>query len=222
MSPLILDFLNDLKVNNNREWFQANKGRYDKVKIEFEAFINNLIPRLREIDPLIDLLTAKDCVFRIYRDVRFSTDKSPYKTNIGAYIARGGKGSLLAGYYVHFEPGASMLAGGLYMPPAETLKKVRDEIYYQADDFKKIINNKKFVGCFGKIDDPGKMKNPPKGYPKEFADIDLLKYRNYAVMHTVADEVAEKDDYLEYALAVFRLLYPLNTWFNRILIQNNR
>ncbi len=218
MSPLIIDFLNDLKVNNNREWFQANKSRYDKAKIELEAFINNLIPRLREIDPLIDLLTAKDCVFRIYRDVRFSTDKSPYKTNMGAYIARGGKSSQLAGYYVHFEPGASMLAGGLYMPPAETLKKVRDEIYYQADDFKKIINNRKFVDCFGNIDDPGKMKNPPKGYPKDFADIDLLKYRNYAVMHSVTDEVVAKDDYIEYSLAVFKLLYPLNSWFNRILI----
>jgi uncharacterized protein (TIGR02453 family) len=220
MSPILFDFLNDLKANNNREWFQANKDRYNKARIEFEGFINALIPRIREIDPLIGMLTAKDCVFRIYRDVRFSTDKSPYKTNMGAYIARGGKGSMLAGYYVHFEPGASMLAGGLYMPPAETLKKVREEIFYQADDFKKIIHNKKFMDCFGEIDDPDKMKNPPKGYSKDFPDIHLLKFRNYAVMHPVSDERAVKDDYLDYAVAVFKVLYPLNAWFNKIFPVN--
>lgn len=217
MTAVIFDFLKDLKDNNNREWFQANKSRYEKAKTEFETFVNSLIPGLRQIDPQLDMLTAKDCVFRIYRDVRFSHDKSPYKTNMGAYIARGGKGSILAGYYVHFEPGASMLAGGLYMPPAETLKKVRDEIYYQAEDFKKIILDKKFVSTFGEIDDPEKMKNPPKGYPKEFPDIDLLKFRNYAVMHKVPDSRAGSDGYLEYSLDVFRKLYPLNAWFNRIL-----
>lgn len=222
MSPILFDFLNDLKANNNREWFQANKDRYNKARLEFEAFINNLIPRIREIDPLVDMITAKDCVFRIYRDVRFSHDKAPYKTNMGAYIARGGKGSMLAGYYVHFEPGASMLAGGLYMPPPETLKKVREEIYYQADGFKKIINQKKFLDCFGQIEDSEKMKNPPKGFSKDFPDIELLKFRNYAVMHLVSDETAVKEDFSDYSLAVFRILYPLNDWFNRLLIQSDR
>jgi uncharacterized protein (TIGR02453 family) len=222
MSPILFDFLNDLKANNNREWFQANKDRYNKARIEFEAFINNLIPGIRVIDPLVDMITAKDCVFRIYRDVRFSHDKSPYKTNMGAYIARGGKSSLLAGYYVHFEPDASMLAGGLYMPPPETLRKVRDEIYYQADGFKKIIYQKKFLECFGQIEDTEKMKNPPKGFSKDFPDIELLKFRNYAVMHKVPDDEALKENYLEYSLSVFSLLYPLNDWFNRILIQIDR
>ena len=168
------------------------------------------------MDPRVDMITAKDCVFRIYRDVRFSHDKAPYKTNMGAYIARGGKKSELAGYYVHFEPGESMLAGGLYMPPAETLKKIREEIYYQAEDFKKIIYKKEFTGCFGLLDDPGKMKNPPKGFSKDFPDIDLLKFRNYAVMHRVPDHVALSEDYLNYALNVFRVLYPLNAYFNKM------
>jgi len=218
MEPIVLDFLKDLKANNNREWFQANKDRYNQARLLFESFINELIPLIREIDPLIDMITAKDCVFRIYRDVRFSADKAPYKPNMGAYIARGGKSSVMAGYYVHFEPGSSFLAGGLYMPPPETLKKIRDEIYYQADEFKKIVYNKVFVDCFGKIDDPGKMKNPPKGFSKEFPDIELLKFRTYAVMHNVPDTLILKDNYADYALTVFRKLYPLNTWFNRMFI----
>jgi uncharacterized protein (TIGR02453 family) len=218
MKADILEFLKDLKSNNNREWFQANKGRYEQARKTFESFINDLIPRIREIDPLIDMITAKDCAFRIYRDVRFSADKSPYKPNMGAYIARGGKGSPMAGYYVHFEPGASFLAGGIYMPPPDILKKIREEIYYQADDFKKIVFNEDFVKIFGKIDDPGKMKNPPKGYSKDFPDIDLLKYRSYAVMHTVPDNVLLKDDYMDYALRVFQVLYPLNVYFNRMFV----
>jgi uncharacterized protein (TIGR02453 family) len=218
MKANLFEFLNDLKANNNREWFQANKDRYNQARQEFESFIDDLIPRLRALDPLIDMITAKDCVFRIYRDVRFSGDKSPYKTNMGAYIARGGKSSMMAGYYVHFEPGASMLAGGLYMPPPEILKKIREEIYYQADDFKKIIYNENFVKCFGEIDDPGKMKIPPKGYSKDFPDINLLKFRSYAVMHTVTDKRAMNEDYLVYAINVFQTLYPLNVYFNRMFV----
>jgi len=197
MDSILFEFLKELKNNNNREWFQLNKDFYNKARQAFESFINELIPLIRTVDLQIDMITAKDCVFRIYRDVRFSTDKAPYKTNMGAYIARGGKSSMMAGYYVHFEPGASMLAGGLYMPLAETLKKIREEIFYQADDFKKIIYRKEFVSCFGEINDPGKMKNPPKGFSKDFPEIELLKFRSYAVMHPVPDELALKDDYLE-------------------------
>lgn len=105
MEAIVFEFLRDLKTNNNREWFQANKDRYERARKAFESFINDLIPMVRTIDPLVDMITAKDCVFRIYRDVRFSADKSPYKPNMGAYIARGGKSSQMAGYYVHFEPG---------------------------------------------------------------------------------------------------------------------
>lgn len=216
MDTILFDFLRDLKTNNNREWFQANKGRYNKARAVFESFIDELIPLIRTVDPLVDMVTAKDCVFRIYRDVRFSADKAPYKTNMGAYIARGGKSSAFAGYYVHFEPGDSFLAGGLYMPPAETLKKIREDIYYQAEDFKKIIYSKEFTGCFGLLDDTGKMKNPPKGFSKEFPDINLLKFRSYAAMHHVSDQTAMSEDYLQYALNVFLTLYPLNAYFNRM------
>lgn len=216
MDTILFDFLRDLKTNNNREWFQAHKDRYNQARQAFESFINELIPLIRTVDSLVDMITAKDCVFRIYRDVRFSTDKAPYKTNMGAYIARGGKNSVMAGYYVHFEPGESFLAGGLYMPPAESLKKIREEIYYQAEDFKKIIYRKEFTDCFGVLDDPGKMKNPPKGYSKDFPDIELLKFRSYTAMHRIPDSVALSESYLNYALNIFRTLHPLNAYFNQM------
>ena len=137
MDTSIFRFLTDLRDNNNREWFQANKERYLKAKEVFESFIDNLIPEIRKFDSSIDLITSGDCMFRIYKDIRFSKDKTPYKTNIVAYIARGGKSSPYAGYYVHAEPGQSMLAGGIYMPQPEALKRLREEIYYNVDEFKK-------------------------------------------------------------------------------------
>jgi len=219
MDSTIFQFLDELASNNDRDWFTANKGRYQLAKEQFDNFINQLIPAIRSFDPLIDLITAKDCTFRIYRDVRFSRDKSPYKTNMGAYISRGGKGSPFAGYYVHLQPGESFLAGGVYMPEAEVLKKIREEIYYKAEDFKSIIHDRTFVKTFNEIDDPSKLSRPPKGFPVDFPDIELLKFKSYAVMHHVDDKRVLQDDYLDYAVNIFKVLYPLNNFFNQIFIE---
>jgi uncharacterized protein (TIGR02453 family) len=216
MDPSILRFLGDLKENNNREWFQENIARYDKARGTFEAFINELIPQIRTIDPIIDLVTAKDCVFRIYRDVRFSHDKSPYKPNMGAFIARGGKNSPMAGYYVHIEPGSCFLAGGIYMPQPEVLKKIREEIFYQTSEFKQILSSRTFSRFYAGFMEEDKLKKPPKGFSVEFPDIDLLKYKSYAVMHRIDDHVVASDEYLSYSLEAFRALQPLNAFFNRL------
>ena len=216
MDKIILEFLSALKEHNDREWFQANKPAYDKAKQEFESFINQLIPGIRSFDPTIDMITARDCTFRIYRDVRFSGDKSPYKPNMGAYIARGGKNSSLAGYYVHVEPGMSFLAGGIYMPPADTLKRIREEIFYRTDEFKSIIQNRDFTRYFSAFDESDKLKKPPKGFSADFPDIELLKFKSYAVMHAVGDDLILSDGYVNYATACFRNLYPLNHFFNSI------
>lgn len=217
VSPIVLDFLKDLKDNNNREWFNENKKRYQDAKAAFDDFINRLIPRLREFDSSIDMITAKDCTFRIYRDVRFSKDKSPYKTNMGGYIARGGRKSQYAGYYVHLEPGQSFLAGGMYMPPPDLLKNIREEIYQNIDEFKSIIERKSFRETFGPFHDPDKLKNPPKGYDSDWPDVDLLKHKSYAVMHVVDDDKVVSGDYLDYAVVIFKELYPLNRFFNDIV-----
>ena len=134
----ILLFLNELKNNNNRDWFHANKPKYNEAKVEFENYINNLIPEIGKFDNEIKHLEAKECIFRIFRDVRFSKDKSPYKPNFGAYIVKGGKKSGNAGYYLHIEPENSFLGGGIYMPPSNILKAIRIEIYENIDEFKSI------------------------------------------------------------------------------------
>jgi uncharacterized protein (TIGR02453 family) len=218
MDKSILTFLSRLRNNNNREWFNDNKEEYLQAKAAFEGFINDLIPHIRSFDPAIDLITAKDCTFRIYRDIRFSKDKNPYKTNMGAYINRGGRRSPFAGYYVHVEPGQSFLAGGIYMPPADVLKKIRQEIVYNYDEFRKIIDNKKFKETFGEMDDPDKLVNPPKGFPTDFPGIEMIKLKSYAVMHHVDDGKVIKDDFIKYSVDVFKTLRPLNNFFNNIFI----
>jgi len=216
MDRHIIEFLSGLKENNTREWFQENKASYDRARGIFESFVNELIPKIREIDPMVDMITAKDCVFRIYRDVRFSHDKSPYKPNMGAFISRGGKNSTMAGYYIHVEPGTCFLAGGMYMPQPDILKRIRDEIFYQPDEFKKIISSKAFTSYYNGFMEEDKLKKPPKGYPADFPDIDLLKYKSYAVMHKVDDQLVVSDEYMKYAIKAFQALYPLNAFFNRL------
>ncbi|MEZ5084410.1 MAG: DUF2461 domain-containing protein [Bacteroidales bacterium] len=212
----VIPFLTELKNNNNREWFQANKKKYDRAKSEFEVFINEVIPELLKTDPQIGALTAKECVFRIFRDVRFSTDKSPYKTNMGGFIARGGRKGGYAGYYIHIDPEASFIAGGMYMPPADILKKVRQEIMYNADEFKGIIQKASFQKTFGQLE--GEMlKRPPKDFPADFPDIELLKFKSYTVLHGVDASTVTAPNFGKYVLDVFNELKPLNHFLNRAM-----
>ena len=214
----IISFLRDLAEHNDRSWFNDNKTRYDEVLGVFESFVNQLIPEIRNFDSSIDLITAKDCTFRIYRDVRFSNDKSPYKTNMGAYIAKGGRKSSWAGYYVHFEPGRSMLAGGMYMPLAEQLRKIRDEIYFNAVELENILTDEGFMKYYSNLDEEYKMTRPPKGYPSDFPHIDLLKYKSYVVTHMIGDSLAGSGDFLFHATGACKALFPLNAFLNRIFI----
>jgi uncharacterized protein (TIGR02453 family) len=123
ISQSTIHFLADLKVNNNRDWFNANRIRYENSRSEYFAFVNQLIAGIKHFDHSIGTLEAKECTFRINRDIRFSPNKEPYKTNMGAYMARGGRKSPYAGYYFHLEPGASFVSGGIYMAPPENIKK---------------------------------------------------------------------------------------------------
>jgi len=213
----LLNYFTDLSQNNNREWFQANKPIFDKLRKEFETYINELIPEIRKFDNSIGLITAKECVFRIYRDVRFSKDKTPYKTHFGAFIANGGRKSYQPGYYLHLADGESMIAGGVHMPPPETLKAIRNEIYYNSDDLKKILNNKTFARYFPGLSDWDKLKRPPKGFPADFADVDLLKHKSFTVAHTVKNSVVEGDDFFKYILKVFKVMHPLNAYLDEAM-----
>jgi len=215
-SKAILSFLEKLTQNNNKDWFHENKATYNDLKQEFETFINKLIPAIAEFDKEIKHVSAKDCLFRIYRDIRFSKNKTPYKNNFGAYIAKNGKNSKSAGYYFHIEPAGSLLAGGIYLPPPEVLKLVRSEIYYNVAEYKKIINDKLFIKQFGNIEGE-KLVNAPKDFPKDFADIDILKYKSYTIIHKLSDKQVLSANLLEETIDVFKAMHPINSFFNKAL-----
>ena len=212
----ILKFLVRLKENNNRDWFNAHKEEFLAVKAEFEILTQQLIDSLAIEDEAVRGLQAKDCIFRIYRDVRFSKDKSPYKTHLGAYINQGGRKGETCGYYFHLEPGASMLAGGLYAPPAPILYEVRDAIYADNDEFKAIINAPEFKTTFGTMEGD-KLKNGPKGFPKDFEDIELLKHKSFLATQAITDEDLIKEDFLVHSIDVFKIMKPFNNFFNRAI-----
>lgn len=145
MNAEIIQFLTELRQNNNREWFQANKSRYDSLRKGFIDEVQQLIDRIALFDPEIAGLEAKDCLFRIYRDIRFSPDKTPYKIHFAAYMAScGGRGSERAGYYIHLEPGGCLLSGGVWCPPPALLKALRKDIYENIEDFVAIMEKPTF------------------------------------------------------------------------------
>src|SRR6185436_17723592 len=151
IQPTTLNFLKALKKNNNKEWFDKNKDKYLAAKENVEGFVDELIKSISTFDKGLMGLRAKDCVFRIYRDVRFAKDKRPYKTNLGASISAGGKKAEVAGYYIHIEPGKSLIAGGRWMPSSDHLKKIRQEIDYNGKKIKKILNDENFKKEFGEL-----------------------------------------------------------------------
>ena len=184
-----LQFLKKLKSNNNREWFEKNKQLYLQAKEEFEGFVDDLIPSIHKFDKKISTdLKAKDCTFRIYKDVRFSKDKSPYKTNMGAVFNPGGKKTAIAGYYLHMEPGQSFFGGGVYMPEAEKLQAIRQEIDYHPKEFLKILNASSFKKYFNGLDEEDKLKNPPKGFDKDHPLVEILKHKHFIVSHAISDK----------------------------------
>jgi uncharacterized protein (TIGR02453 family) len=210
-----VDFLTELTANNNRDWFQTNKKAYDAIKDSMLEFLGGIIPEIARFDPEIHAIDPNDCIFRIYRDVRFSNDKTPYKTHIGAFISKTGRKGNSPGYYIHIEPGQSFLAGGLYMPPPELLKAVRDEVYFNVGEFKSIITQPEFLDYFGKLDDFDKLSRPPKGYAADWPDIDLLKYKSYVVTHNLTEERLFADDFADHCLKVFKALLPLNNFLQK-------
>jgi uncharacterized protein (TIGR02453 family) len=177
ISQSTLTFLRDIKKNNNREWFLENHARYLAAKDDFESVVDKLIKELAKVNPPLARLKVKDCVFRIYRDVRFSKNKTPYKTNFGAYFAEGGKKSVKAGFYIQLEPGASFAAGGSWMPEAAELKKIRQEIDYNHDDLIKLLKKPSFKKMFELAD--YKIKTSPKGYDISNPAIDHLRQTSF-------------------------------------------
>jgi uncharacterized protein (TIGR02453 family) len=208
-------FLSDLGKNNNKEWFNKNRPRYDEARKNFELFVQDLINGASGFDPILKGLEAKNCIFRIYRDTRFSNDKSVYKTNMGGFIVRGGKknGGRFAGYYIHIEPGQCFVAGGAYMPPAPWLNAIREKIGENGDTLNRIIQNKEFRKYFDGIDGE-RLKTAPKGFPKDHEHIELLKYKSFTVFRNVKDEQVISPDFYNYTLQAFKAMKPFNDFLS--------
>lgn len=209
-------FLNGLKENNNKAWFEKNREAYQRAKEGFEVFVDRFIDEFRSVEDFGGL-SAKDCTFRINRDIRFSKDKSPYKTNMGAEVARGGRKSGNLGYYFHIAPhGESMIAGGVHMPTPEQLAKIRKAIARDANRLKNIINSKEFIRYFGSMEGE-KLKTAPSGYAKDHPEIELLKFKQLLAAHRFADKKVLSPDFLTNTIQAARALKPFLDYLNSIL-----
>jgi len=202
-----LDFLDELRVHNHKAWFDQNRPAYEVARETFERFIATIIDEFRAADQLREL-AAKDCIFRMNRDVRFSKDKSPYKTNFGALIGPGGRKSMQEGYYISIEPrGLSLIAGGWYMPEGAQLAKFRKAIDRDASGLKKIMRAKAFVQHFGTLEGE-KLKTAPQGYDREHPEIELLRLKQITVMEHLSDEAVLAPDFPRRTVAACRAMRP--------------
>jgi uncharacterized protein (TIGR02453 family) len=214
-----LKFLKDLKNNNNKPWFDDNRKRYDTAKEDFLNFVQSVIDNHAKKDPTISQIKAKDCMFRINRDVRFSKDKSPYKTNFGASINRGGRKSSFAGYYFHLQPGEAFAGGGMWMPASDVLSSVRQEIDYNLKEFKKIISSAKFKSVYGDLyrTDDISLVRVPKGYEAENPAAEFLKLKSYLGTCKLTEKDLTSKDLLKKTTDAFSTLQPLVNFLNRSL-----
>jgi uncharacterized protein (TIGR02453 family) len=213
-----IKFLKDLKKNNNKPWFEKNKLVYLDAKEDMEAFVQQVIDGLGKIDPDIAPLQPKDCVYRIYRDVRFSKDKTPYKTNMGASLNRGGKKMPTAGYYFHCEPGRNLVGGGLWMPQAPELNKVRQEIDYNFAEWQKILKAASFKKVFPEgLEKEDMLSRPPKGYEEENPAIEFLKLKSFIVTRTLTDAEMQSKSALKEILKTFGAMKEFIYFLNRAL-----
>ncbi len=205
----IYNFLKDLEQHNEREWFDENRERYQATRTQFLHLTDILINEIKTFDPAVGFQDSKKCMFRIFRDVRFSKDKSPYKSNYGSFIAKDGRKGGNPGYYLHIQPGNSFVGGGVYGPPSDKLKKIRSEIYSNPEEFIEIIEAPEFKSAFTMYDSD-KLKIAPKGFPKEWEHIDLLRYKSYSPFKPISDEELFDEKFIENVIEDFRKIYHFN------------
>ncbi|HWD86480.1 MAG TPA: DUF2461 domain-containing protein [Mucilaginibacter sp.] len=210
--PETFDFLRNLVENNNRDWFMAHKADHDRAKENVIEFAGELIKELSQIDPSLDRnLDPKKAVMRIYRDIRFSTDKTPYKNNFAiGRMTTSGNTVLHVGYYMHIQPGGSFVAGGSWMPEADQLKKIRQEIDYNAAELKKIIDAPEFKKLFGEFRNQEQLKTVPQGYSPDNENIALLKLKCFVAETGFTDKEMQKEGIVQRIAEVCSKIYPLN------------
>ncbi len=198
----IISFLAELADNNNKEWFDAHRDQYNLARQELIEFTAQLLESLSLTNPWASVLNPSKCLYRINRDIRFSKNKTPYKTALGVFIAPGGRSAGNAGYYLHIEPNSSFIGGGIYAPMPTVLRAIRQEIYFKGDDFVKILSAPAFKANFDQMMDE-RLKRPPKGFAADFKHIELLKYKHFVVSHPLNTEIFSDPKLVKKLLPLF-------------------
>jgi uncharacterized protein (TIGR02453 family) len=214
-----LQFLEDLIANNNTDWMHANKKRYESYKKDYHNYIASILVEMKPLDKSLELLEVKNCTFRINRDIRFSKDKSPYKTNMGVWFTQNKFRKNSPGYYIHFEKGNSFIAGGVWCPEPEELKKIRKEIAYFHEDLEAIVNNKTFKTEFKALtrDENNTLKKAPKDFEPNHPAIEFLKLKSFTASEKIDDNLFTKKDFSKVVAQKLMVLKPLNDFLNRAL-----
>ena len=217
--PQTLKFLTQLKKNNNKPWFDANRAQYEAARIDFSNFIQLVIEAVQKTDTTVTGLMSKDCMFRINRDIRFSNDKTPYKAHFGASIKRGGRKSAFAGYYFHLEPGNSFIGGGMWMPEAPALKNMRQEVDYNWEEFQGLLQEKNFKKVYGDVykGTDVSLATMPKGYDKENPAAEYLRLKSFIAEAKVGDQELTKATLHKKTVAAFEALQPMLNFINRTI-----
>lgn len=213
ISSKVFDFLKLIEKNNNREWFNDNKNLFLEAQSDFQDFTEELISEMGKFDETILKLDAKKSLLRIYRDTRFSKDKTPYKNYFGASLGMG-KINTKAGFYLHVQPGKSFLGSGIYLPDSPVLKEIRKEISLFKDDFLKTIDDKDFKKYYGELDQEHKLKNVPQGFEKEDPMGEYLKLKSFIGVHNITNKDLSDKNAVKNISKIFEAAKPLNDFLD--------
>ncbi len=215
LQPATIKFMEQIAKNNNKLWFEKHKDEYLAVKADYEELVTEVLAGLSAKEPAFKEQKAKDCIMRIYRDVRFSKDKSPYKINLGAGFGMAGGKNVGAGYYLHIQPGGKSFAGGgMWQPEGPVLKAIRQEIDYNFKDFSDIVNNKKFTKMFGQVDGD-KLVKTPQGYTEDNPAIEYLRLKSFTVGHNIPDADLTKKTLAKTIVDAYQTMKPFVDFLNR-------
>lgn len=213
-----LEFLSELPLNNNRNWFNANKTKYTEAIEEFTIFTNKIIQGIGTIDTSIANHSAKDCMFRIYRDTRFSHDKTPYKTHFGAFITPGGKNMLNAGYYIHFDAAEAFLAAGIHTPPANILQQIRHSIDINSKEFENIVQNSDLVNRYKMTSES--LRSAPKGFSNDHPMINYLKLKSHTISFYPEIDIFLDENNIKYIVNNLLIAKSYISFLNASIISN--
>jgi len=218
INPSSLNFLKKLQKNNNREWFNTHKAEYQKELLQMEAFAERLLKDLNAHD-MIETPSGKKSLFRIYRDTRFSNDKSPYKTHWSGRFKRATR-YRRGGYYYQIGPGVSCIVGGFWGPVPADLRRIREDIAFDAAPLRKILKSRSFISTFGELQGE-QLQKAPQGFNADHEAIGLLRYKQFLLKRSFSDEEVVSKDFLKEANLTFKAMRPFFDYMSEVLVTDS-